>query len=207
MDASAAPPAVAVALERLAEAHPSLPERVGADPLLADALVAITAASRSLTTLLIADEAAIDALTALDDRRPVDTAGAGALARWKRLEFLRIAARDLLGLDQLEQVGRALADMAADVLTGAASGRGRRPDGGGDGQVRRRELNYASDVDIVFVGETETAARAVLDIARPCFRVDTDLRPEGRNGPLTRSLAGYEAYWARWAKPWDSRRC
>jgi [glutamine synthetase] adenylyltransferase / [glutamine synthetase]-adenylyl-L-tyrosine phosphorylase len=204
VEASAAPPAVAVALERLSEAHPALPEQVAEDQSLADALIAVTAASRSLTTLLIADEAAIDVLRALEERRPMGADDADALARWKRLEFLRIAARDLVGLDPLEDVGAALTEMAADVFRQAGA-----LAGVADltvvamGKCGGRELNYASDVDIVFVGGSEADASAVLDLARPCFRVDTDLRPEGRNGPLTRSLASYEAYWDRWARPWE----
>ena len=41
-----------------------------------------------------------------------------------------------------------------------------------------------------------------MDVARTCFRVDADLRPEGRSGPLTRTLDSYRAYWGRWAEPW-----
>src|SRR6266511_5133980 len=36
-----------------------------------------------------------------------------------------------------------------------------------------------------------------------CFRVDANLRPEGRNGPLSRTLGSYVAYWDRWAEPWE----
>ena len=35
------------------------------------------------------------------------------------------------------------------------------------------------------------------------FRVDPDLRPEGRSGPLVRTIASYRAYWDRWADPWE----
>src|SRR4029450_4867213 len=36
-----------------------------------------------------------------------------------------------------------------------------------------------------------------------CFEVDANLRPEGRNGPLSRTLVSYLAYWDRWAQPWE----
>ncbi len=36
-----------------------------------------------------------------------------------------------------------------------------------------------------------------------CFEVDANLRPEGRNGPLSRTLGSYLAYWDRWAQPWE----
>ena len=78
----------------------------------------------------------------------------------------------------------------------------------GMGKLGGRELNYASDIDVLFVGEGEhdaltRSARAVLDLARPCFRVDANLRPEGRDGPLVRSVASYRAHWERWAQPWE----
>src|SRR5437773_180591 len=59
------------------------------------------------------------------------------------------------------------------------------------------------DVDVLFAGGDEAAARAAMDVARTCFRVDADLRPEGRNGPLTRTLDSYRAYWGRWADAWE----
>src|SRR5207245_8118191 len=71
------------------------------------------------------------------------------------------------------------------------------------GKLGGRELNYASDVDVLFAGDDEAAARAAMDVARTCFRVDADLRPEGRNGPLTRTLDSYRAYWGRWADAWE----
>ncbi len=124
------------------------------------------------------------------------------MRRWKRLELLRIAARDLLGLDDLPAVGAGLARMAGDVLA-AAAGAAEGLAVIGMGKLGGSELNYSSDVDIMFVGEDDKAARAVLDAARSCFRVDVDLRPEGRDGPLVRSLASYEAYWDRWAQTWE----
>ena len=56
---------------------------------------------------------------------------------------------------------------------------------------------------MLFVGSDESAARRVIDVARRCFRVDADLRPEGRAGPLTRTIESYEAYWDRWAEAWE----
>ena len=67
------------------------------------------------------------------------------------------------------------------------------------GKLGGHELNYASDVDVLFVhdgdqSDAEHAARRFLAVmAEPSpagivFRTDADLRPEGRAGPLTRSL-------------------
>src|SRR5947209_18947941 len=84
------------------------------------------------------------------------------------------------------------------------------------GKLGGDELNYASDIDVMFVApsgggaangsaaaEADRAARALLAAARTCFRVDANLRPEGRDGPLTRTLESYEAYWDRWAQTWE----
>src|SRR5262249_16574629 len=46
-------------------------------------------------------------------------------------------------------------------------------------------------------------ARRSMEVARRCFRVDANLRPQGRDGPLVRTVASYEAYWSRWAEPWE----
>src|SRR5262249_53902895 len=77
-----------------------------------------------------------------------------------------------------------------------------------------RELNYASDVDVLFVheGETGEAERVVRDVLRIMttpsedgivFRTDADLRPEGRGGPLTRTLESYASYYDSWAQTWE----
>ncbi|MEY2422708.1 MAG: [glutamine synthetase] adenylyltransferase / [glutamine synthetase]-adenylyl-L-tyrosine [Acidimicrobiaceae bacterium] len=176
-----------------------------------EAIAVVRNASRSLARLLDSDPEAPAVLDDLGHRAPVDTASVDGLVRWKRHEFLRIAARDLLGIDALEPVAAGLAAMAADVLDAAV----RLADGDGlavigMGKLGGRELNYASDVDVMLVGEREhdpdaleRSARAAVDIARRCFRVDLNLRPEGRDGALVRTLPSYEAYWDRWADPWE----
>jgi glutamate-ammonia-ligase adenylyltransferase len=209
IERSAVPATVAVAVDRLAERDPSTLDRLEGDAGLRDALVAVTAASRSLGELCLADPCAIEVLAHLDDRpdrEAIETVE--DLSRWKRLELLRIAGRDLVGCDDLPVVGCALARLAAEVLQVACALAG--PEGLaviGMGKLGGEELNYASDIDVLFVADdpaaAERPARAVLAAARTCFRVDVDLRPEGRDGPLVRSLASYEAYWERWAHTWE----
>ncbi len=85
------------------------------------------------------------------------------------------------------------------------------------------ELSYGSDADVLFVhepvsedaGEEATAyAQAVANELRqllvapgtdPALVVDADLRPEGKQGPLVRSLASYAAYYAKWSKVWEAQ--
>jgi glutamate-ammonia-ligase adenylyltransferase len=237
IDRAAEPGQARLGLTRLLDAHPELADRLTGDQLFASALVALSDASRSLSEAVIADPGL---LAPLDDpealaaecphdrytsqaRRAVeddaDDPGRG-LRRWKRQQLLRIAVRDLLGLADLPAVGRELASLAEGCLQ-AALGLARA---GVDGDVRMavigmgklggRELNYSSDVDVLFVHEgsspaAERIARNLLTtMASPTphgivFRTDADLRPEGRAGPLSRSLDAYRAYWQKWASTWE----
>jgi glutamate-ammonia-ligase adenylyltransferase len=215
---SPAPAAVRAALENLCDAAPAAAERLAADPDLASTAVAVVAASRSLTRVIEATpHEALDVLAHLDRSPPVVDTSVEDLVRWRNHEFLRIAARDLAGVDRLEEVGAALAALGSQVLRSAcALAAASDRDGAegvrlaviGMGKLGGAELNYSSDIDVLFVGEGPSArlerrARAVMEIARHCFRVDANLRPEGRDGPLVRSLDSYEAYWGRWAEPWE----
>ena len=202
---SADPAAVTAALGQLAESHPDLDERLRSDGGLLEAVVAVTAASRFLTRLLLRDAAAAEILGHLDRPVPADFDDVAGLRAWKQRELLRLAARDLVGMDPLEAVVAGLTELAEGVLEAACR---LAPEGAADalavigmGKLGGRELNYASDVDVVLVGEGD--ARPVMAAARACYRVDANLRPEGRSGALMRTLSSYEAYWDRWAQPWE----
>ncbi len=214
---SAAPSAARTGLERLEAAHAGLSTTLEADEGLRRAVVAVVAASRSLTLLLETDA---DALAVLGDleARPVVPGGSaldeGSLRRWKAHEYLRIAGRDLTALDDLRDTAGALAALAEDVLVAAATlAAGEAPEDlvvVGMGKLGGAELNYSSDIDVMFVaGEgtqparLEAQARELMRVARRCFRVDANLRPEGRDGPLVRTVSSYRAYWERWARPWE----
>jgi glutamate-ammonia-ligase adenylyltransferase len=89
------------------------------------------------------------------------------------------------------------------------------------GSFGGRELGYASDADVVFVhrphpgvpeGDVQTRATAVVQELRkalavpgadPALGLDADLRPEGKNGPLVRSIDSYRTYYERWAMTWE----
>ncbi|MGQ0824876.1 MAG: bifunctional [glutamine synthetase] adenylyltransferase/[glutamine synthetase]-adenylyl-L-tyrosine phosphorylase [Actinomycetota bacterium] len=223
LDRSADPLIARALLARVVEAHPWLAEELAADETMRDALVAVVTASRSLFTALERDPVAVtmlraDTLTAGPDAVDVSTSDdpARALRRWKRQQVARIAARDLLGIDDLRATGVALSQLARQCLATALAIAA--PETGmaviGMGKLGGRELNYASDVDVVFVhdGETvdaERTARALMaTMSRPTadgivFRTDADLRPEGRAGALSRTLDAYEAYWEQWARTWE----
>ncbi|HEX2416849.1 MAG TPA: bifunctional [glutamine synthetase] adenylyltransferase/[glutamine synthetase]-adenylyl-L-tyrosine phosphorylase, partial [Micromonosporaceae bacterium] len=156
-----------------------------------------------------------------------------AVRALRRRELFRIAAADLFGLLDVQQVGRALADVTDAVLAAALTAATRAVLGDapapvalaviGMGRLGGLELSYPSDADVVFVHEPvedagdETAARVAQQIAErlrallaapapdPPLGVDAGLRPEGRGGPLSRSLSGYAQYYRRWAGTWEAQ--
>ena len=149
-----------------------------------------------------------------------------ALRFWKRRELLRIACRDLAGGVSVEDVGRELASLAeAAVRAALLSLIADRPSPQsarfaviGMGKLGGEELNYASDIDVIFVADgedkqtipwaTQIGEGLIQRLAATtedgqAFRVDTTLRPEGKDGALVRSLGAYRAYYERWARPWE----
>lgn len=162
------------------------------------------------------------------------TAGVDAMRRAYRLRLARIAACDLTSdqpLSLLPAVAAALADLAAAALEAALAVARADIEGHGleariavlgMGKTGGRELNYVSDVDVIYVVEPasgadeETALRVGTRLASglaqacggpsgeaPLWPVDAALRPEGKQGPLVRTLASHIAYYERWAKTWE----
>jgi glutamate-ammonia-ligase adenylyltransferase len=172
------------------------------------------------------DEALLEGATAalawrgdLEDRQR-------GLRRFQRREELRVAAADILGLSgdsdnesvivtagQLSGLAEASVEAALRALDPplpfAVIAMGRF--GGA-------ELSYASDLDVLFVYDGSTAedyavaektAEGLLQFlagvtpAARVYSMDTGLRPEGKDGPLARSLEGYRNYYERWAQVWE----
>jgi glutamate-ammonia-ligase adenylyltransferase len=155
-------------------------------------------------------------------------AEAALRSTYRRL-LLRLAARDLTGKAEVDDVAAELADLAAATLDAAlvvaqaelpADATPCRLAVIGMGKCGGRELNYISDVDVVFVAEPaalegvdvdevaalRTATHLASGIIRVCasiWEVDAALRPEGKMGPLVRTLASHVAYYQRWAKTWE----
>ncbi|WP_030718549.1 bifunctional [glutamine synthetase] adenylyltransferase/[glutamine synthetase]-adenylyl-L-tyrosine phosphorylase [Streptomyces griseus] len=145
--------------------------------------------------------------------------------------LLTLAARDVCGTTGLAQTAAELADLATATLRAAlAIARTSAPEDAAQcrlavvamGKCGGRELNYISDVDVIFVGEArdgvnetkamQAATRLAAHMMRICsdttvegtiWEVDANLRPEGRNGPLVRTLSSHLAYYQRWAKTWE----
>jgi glutamate-ammonia-ligase adenylyltransferase len=151
-----------------------------------------------------------------------------ALRTAYRDELLVLAAADLAAVGEpdlpvlaMEDVAAELADLAAAALQAALAvavadaGDAESSDSGGRlaviamGKTGGHELNYVSDVDVVFVAEpadqaqTRLASRVMRIAGEACFQVDANLRPEGRQGALVRTLDGHVSYYKRWAKTWE----
>lgn len=188
--------------------------------------VALEAVSRSLSEVVATDP---EALARLDADGPLATdygsalhaaGAAGGLAeirRERRRRLAELAARDAAGEVDLVEVGRALSDLADATIAATMSLIGPAPDGFAViamGKLGGRELNYSSDIDLMFVaeGDADEATRYAGDLVTAlseftpegqAYRVDLNLRPEGRSGALVRSLDGYLEYYKRWAKQWE----
>ncbi|MCY4036154.1 MAG: hypothetical protein OXF64_01695, partial [bacterium] len=184
----------------LAGASRSMSKAVRRDPSLLDVLDPPSGFAAEKTSLVAPDDA-----DALD-----------GLRRWKRRQLLRIALRDLLGEADLATVGRELSVLADACFARALEIADEGPPLAviGMGKLGGNELNYASDVDIVFVHEGNSAAaarraRRVLEILTAftpegqVYRVDIELRPEGGAGALSRTPEAFGTYFDRWAVPWE----
>jgi [glutamine synthetase] adenylyltransferase / [glutamine synthetase]-adenylyl-L-tyrosine phosphorylase len=146
----------------------------------------------------------------------------------RRRELFRVAAGDILGLNDIHTVGAALTDLASATIDAAlavvrASAESRavpRIAVIAMGRWGGREMSYASDADAMFVMDNESdsttdptkiAGAAITEMRRllarpgvdPGLSVDADLRPEGKGGALIRSLTAYRNYYARWSSTWE----
>ncbi|GAB3946521.1 bifunctional [glutamine synthetase] adenylyltransferase/[glutamine synthetase]-adenylyl-L-tyrosine phosphorylase [Corynebacterium tapiri] len=155
-----------------------------------------------------------------------------ALKSCYRTLLMRIAALDLAGtfaarkgygagqpVISFPEVTGALSDLADAALTAALAVAVYTVRGDQELDVRlgvmamgkcgARELNYISDVDVIFVADDAGAvatkiASEFMRIGSACFfEVDANLRPEGKSGALVRTLDSHVTYYRRWAETWE----
>ena len=145
------------------------------------------------------------------------------LRRYHHWELLRIGTCDLIGLLDLTTVTAQLSQLADSViwvcLELLARSLGMTTEGFvvlGMGKLGGRELNYSSDVDLLFLADGDVAAfqrlgerliKALTEATSEGFlyRVDMRLRPWGRVGPLISTVDGYLTYLARDARLWEKQ--
>ncbi|MDQ3659989.1 MAG: bifunctional [glutamine synthetase] adenylyltransferase/[glutamine synthetase]-adenylyl-L-tyrosine phosphorylase [Actinomycetota bacterium] len=136
------------------------------------------------------------------------------LRRYKRRRVLEVMVGDIIGEADARTTGSALTDVAEACIAAALPNEGPALCVIGMGKLGGRELGYSSDIDVMFVHsgdarEAESLAERLLAVLGEVtaegrvFAVDAGLRPEGKAGPLTRSLPSFEKYYERWAKPWE----
>ncbi len=242
-------PALALtSLTRLAEREPAALDRLRADEGLRARVLAVLGVSAALgdhlvrhpgqlellavPTLVEHRAALLRAVGAEPDAAEPRASAADPLVALRvayRGRLAHVAARDLTGQATLPEVTAELSDLAGAALEAAlAIARAEVDDDEvrlavvGMGKCGARELNYISDVDVIFVAEPRdgadetkalrTATRLAQAMMRACtvatpegslWEVDAGLRPEGRSGPLVRTLASHLAYYRRWAKTWE----
>ena len=196
------------------------------DPTLGTTRAAAYAVREAMLTAVGADPRAEMPVAGLPDAEAVD-----ALRVEYRRILLRLAARDLAHHVGVDDAAAEISDLAAATLEAAlAVARARVGETAmtarlavvAMGKCGGHELNYVSDVDVIFVHEAVdgadegTALRAATQLASHLMRicsdhtregtiwpVDANLRPEGSQGPLTRTLASHRGYYEKWAKTWE----
>ena len=158
-----------------------------------------------------------------------------AVRALRRRELFRISATDILSPLTVDDVGNALTDVADATIAGALEAATREVEQArgsalptrmlviGMGRYGGGEIGYGSDADVVFVHdplpgvderEATAAATLVANEVRsllnapspdPPLQLDTDLRPEGKQGPPVRTVASYLAYYDRWRSFWEAQ--
>ncbi|MBW6436739.1 bifunctional [glutamine synthetase] adenylyltransferase/[glutamine synthetase]-adenylyl-L-tyrosine phosphorylase [Actinoplanes hulinensis] len=192
-------------------------------------LLAVLGASSTLGDLLVANPGEWLTLATGTSGGPPDADGGladfteltvPALRTAYRISLLRIAAADLTGGRGLEPTMAALSRLADETLAAAyAIAVAALPESVAEprlavvamGKCGGNELNYVSDVDVIFVAAgdedlsagTTIAARIIEIGGQVAWPVDAALRPEGSRGPLVRTLASHQAYYRRWARTWE----
>lgn len=208
--------------------HPdSLPLLLEADPFL---IISTPAASAVSLRRDLLESVGADPEDAAPRAQLVGEDGIKALRRAYRDVGLRLVADDVAAeapAEIVDHVMAVLSDLAAAALDGALAIARAELDEESSvrlvvialGKAGARELNYVSDVDVVFVLDsaadedqrhlaTEVALRmrSVLSDAGPepaLWEVDTALRPEGKAGALVRTLSEFEHYYDQIAKNWE----
>lgn len=197
---------------------------MGGSTALADHLIAHPEILETLTLPLPSAEEADEfmAKAATDEK---------ALKNAHRTLVMRVAAKDLAGtfaavkgFGEGEPLGyhavtEALTNIADAALKAALQLATQRVYGDEEpdatlaviamGKCGARELNYISDVDVIFVADevttkiTRVASEFIKIGSAAFFEVDAGLRPEGKAGALVRTLDSHVTYYKRWAQTWE----
>lgn len=152
------------------------------------------------------------------ESRPERESSIGTIRRFVRRRKLRIAARDVLGITTPQATIESLSD-GADAAVAASLDLITEPEDVfaviAMGRWGGRELSYGSDIDLMYIhgdGHNERGLQLAVDLGKVLsepnrhgegFEIDADLRPEGRKGPMSRSLTSFRRYYEEWVEPWE----
>jgi glutamate-ammonia-ligase adenylyltransferase len=136
-----------------------------------------------------------------------------ALAEFRRFEEIRMGILFLLRILKIEDLVRGLSHLAEAIISEAMKKYGSRGLSViAFGKLGGQEMSYGSDLDIVFVSETDEAMSAAEKILKTLtaytdtgqvYSVDTRLRPDGSKGLLVKSVEGYRSYYLKNAQNWE----
>ncbi len=169
-------------------------------------------------------------MRALVSRRTTLASAAERLRRVHRREILRLAMGRIVGVIDdsevsagLDSAHTALLDALLKSIRANAEAESGQPAPSialiGMGRFGGRELGFASDIDLVAVSRDQVASggsvphavkiitelRNLVEDPRFPVDLDFDLRPEGKSGPIVRSLESYRAYYERWSVTWEAQ--
>lgn len=176
-------------------------------------------------------ESLLSEISATVGRQESLTEAARSVRTIRRRELLRTAMAGVLGMATIDEVAAsltAITEASIEGLLAAIRAEIVAPEHSegfqfaiiGMGRFGGAELGFGSDADVMFVFDaggidpaiaqkyaTDIVARLREHLAdgRVPFELDADLRPEGRQGPLVRSLEAYEKYYSRWSVSWESQ--
>lgn len=156
-----------------------------------------------------------------------EKAARAAVRAMRRREVLRMAIAGILDVGTMREISQGLSDVMTAAFHGylgiALTDEKLNPEFAviAMGRYGGAELGFGSDADVMYVyrgvpgceGEdakkrAEKIISRIVELsedARLAFDIDTDLRPEGKNGPGVRSLESYQAYYERWSLLWEAQ--
>jgi glutamate-ammonia-ligase adenylyltransferase len=178
------------------------------------------------------EEIEIEMMAIVDRHLDAETV-ATSIRSIRRRETLRIAVGAVLGITNLEQISLGLSSLTEAYLKAVLSlGQKQIEQASGQelnhdlaiiamGRFGGAEMGFGSDADVMFVytpkqgvdvNDAQSQAEQLVSLLRKLsidqvleFELDLELRPEGKNGPIVRSLESYAAYYKRWAGTWESQ--
>lgn len=168
-------------------------------------------------------------LQAISDRHEHLEAASASIRQIRRRETLRIAMGAVLGELSIHQVSEALSQLTELYLQAMLAAIQESIESNEQpaidfaiiamGRFGGEELGFGSDADVMYVYESEGESEIVQKQAELIvsllkkytsdnvleFEIDIDLRPEGKNGAVVRSIDSYENYYKRWSDTWEAQ--